>query len=98
MKHKIIKLTPQDDYLSGIGFLLNAAGIKDGDKFSIRFKRGLRWKLKAFKLLAFSHHKCECCGSYTVMILQKGDEKILIDNHFGPSSLLPKLKEIKKSV
>ena len=93
---KRITLKDGNDYVSDVVNQINEKGIERGEKFMIRFKPGFRWKLKTFRLTEMYHDHCGSCGDYTVLELKKGEEFIEIDNHFGPSYLLPKLRNLKK--
>ncbi len=97
---KTIKINRDNDYVSAFSALLDEKGVKEGDKFTIKFKRGKRWKLKSFRLLNKGNFRCECCGSYTKIVFSKGEVGKLsifqVDNHLGISSVLSLLAPLVK--
>ena len=67
-----------------------------GEKFSLRFKRGTRWKLKSFSGYSYRNGKCECCGGYTSLQLHKGDKTFCFDNHLGNGNVSDIVNILKK--
>jgi hypothetical protein len=57
-----IKIIPATDYVLFLKDTLKEKGVRVGDKFGIKFKRGKRWKMKAFRLVSSNDFRCECCG------------------------------------
>ena len=58
-----------------------------GTKFTLKLKRGKRYKLRSFRIDHFRHGKCECCGPYMVLSFRNSSRSIHLDSHFGLSFL-----------
>jgi hypothetical protein len=80
---KIIKLPSNGESISGFLRLLNDKGVKQGDKFALKFKKGRRWKLKKFFFINGFSAYCDCCGLSDYLTLQKGSKYVDFDNHLG---------------
>jgi hypothetical protein len=87
MTPKTIKLPSSGLSVGLFSARLLDKGVATGDKFCLKFKKGKRWKLKKFHLIALGSHICESCGGYNELTLKKGDKFLSFDNHFGTSWL-----------
>ena len=79
----VVKLPPDGSTISMFVESMTSKGIAVGDKFILKFKKGCRWKLKKFHLIAFGTNFCGDCGGYNELTIKKGDKYIDFDNHLG---------------
>ena len=63
--------------------LILNAGIKQGERFSIKMKVKKRSKFRSFRATWEDDRYCESCGHYTVLHLHKGLHTVTFDTHFG---------------
>ena len=85
----VIKLNHSNNYVSAITQLLLDKGVLPGDKVSFAFKKGKRWKLKAFRVENYGSRHCDDCGHYAFAHFSRGGGKthFCIDAHLGLASL-----------
>jgi hypothetical protein len=59
--------------------------LEPGTKFTLKLKRGKRYKLRSFRIQYHDHRRCECCGPYVVLSFRNSARTIHLDSHFGSS-------------
>ena len=87
--NKIIKIPKGGISITGF----SEFGIKNGEKFTAKIKKGTKWKLRDFRLSFDRGGECECCGGFHEIEFANSRKVFHFDTHLGipwisPESLL----------